>query len=34
MTSLCLQAIKEQQEKIELLEKQLNDIINIIKESE
>ena len=33
-TSLCLQAIKEQQEKIELLEKQLNDIINIIKESE
>lgn len=32
-TSLCLQAIKEQQEQIELLKKQLNDIIKIIKES-
>ena len=32
-TSLCLQAIKEQQEQIELLKKQLNDTINIIKES-
>lgn len=31
-TSLCLQAIKEQQEQIELLKEQLNDTINIIKE--
>ena len=32
-TSLCLQAIKEQQEEIDLLNKKINDIMKMIKET-